>query len=87
MVHDWDTFRKRMLSFSIALGITGHAALQETRTKMNVYLKLLEERFLETYSIRQIVELDLMIRKDISKMQKKKQSPLFLWSPRRVRAR
>ena len=71
VVHDWDTFRKRMLSFSVAMGLTGHAALSETRTKMNVYLKLLEERFREAYSMRHIIELDLMIRKEISKMQKK----------------
>ena len=38
---------------------------------MNVYLKLLEERFREAYSMRHIIELDLMIRKEISKMQKK----------------
>ena len=38
---------------------------------MNVYLKLLEERFCEAYSMRHIIELDLMIRKEIFKMQKK----------------
>ena len=77
LVPDWDAFQMRLLSFSIALGMTGHGTMQEVETKMAVYIRLLAERFKHIRSITEVKELDLLIRTEIHKEQSEDPSKGF----------
>jgi hypothetical protein len=76
-VPDWDSFQVRLLSFGIALGLTGHGTIKEVETKMVVYIRLLSERFKNIRSITEVKELDLLIRTEIHKKQSEDPSKQF----------